>query len=106
MMTPPLSVWARPFLVAQVEVSVMIGGHIGGLRDWRPGGWPGGRRPFEPEGPTSPSDYRTRPGDFPSCPGGALGRAYAVALAPRALVVPSVERPAFQPAAATANWNV
>ena len=25
MMTPPLSIWARPFLVAQVEVSVMVG---------------------------------------------------------------------------------
>ena len=24
MMTPPLSIWARPFLVAQVEVSVMV----------------------------------------------------------------------------------
>src|SRR3954452_24644873 len=106
MMTPPLSIWARPFLVAQVEVWVMIGGYSGRLRDWRPGGWPRGRRPFEPEGPTSPSDYRTGPGDFPSCPDRASRRAYAVALAPRALVVPSVERPAFQPAAATANWNV
>jgi hypothetical protein len=24
MMTPPLSIWARPFLVAQVDVSVMV----------------------------------------------------------------------------------
>src|SRR3954447_9298291 len=106
MMTPPLSIWARPFLVAQVDVSVMVCGFSGRARDWRPGGWPRGRRPFEPEGPTSPSDYRTRPGDFPSCPDRASGRAYAVALAPRARAMPSVERPAFQPAAATANWNV
>jgi hypothetical protein len=29
MMTPPLSIWARPFLVAQVEVSVMVVGLSG-----------------------------------------------------------------------------
>src|SRR6476661_1746781 len=48
MITPPLSIWARPFLVAQVEVSTVIGlgsslsfPVAGGL------GWPRGRRPFE-----------------------------------------------------------
>lgn len=37
----------------------MVSGFSGKTRDWRPGGWPRGRRPFEPQGPTSPSDYRT-----------------------------------------------
>src|SRR3954452_5866569 len=111
MMTPPLSIWARPFLVAQVEVSVMIGGYSGRLRDWRAGGWPPGRRPVEPEGPTSPSDYRTGPGDFPSCPVRPCGarvrslsrpeRGHAVGGTPS---VPTsgryrqLERPAFHPA--------
>src|SRR5262249_2856864 len=40
MMTPPLSIWARPFLVAQVEVSTVIGGgFLRLLRDPVDGVW-------------------------------------------------------------------
>ena len=28
MMTPPLSIWARPFLVAQVDVSTVMSGRV------------------------------------------------------------------------------
>ena len=37
MMTPPLSIWARPFLVAQVEVSVMVVGLSERTREWSAG---------------------------------------------------------------------
>src|SRR5829696_338156 len=36
MMTPPLSIWARPFLVAHVEVSAVMLGLGSGLRAWSP----------------------------------------------------------------------
>src|SRR5947208_5383208 len=73
MMTPPLSIWARPFLVAQVEVSVMM---ARALRDefasGLPADWPRGRRPFEPvrsdvsasimaRGPKPPKRRRSSP---------------------------------------------
>src|SRR4051794_24774942 len=52
MITPPLSIWARPFLVAQVDVSTVICAWYSGLARGvcRPC-WPRGRRPFEPAGP-------------------------------------------------------
>src|SRR3954452_8380153 len=50
MMTPPLSIWARPDFVAQVEVSTGMWVRV--LRvafaRGRPAGWPRGPRPFEP----------------------------------------------------------
>ena len=63
MMTPPLSIWARPFLVAQVDVSTVMCLGLLWLTRARLAGrvWPRGRRPFESAGPRARLDYRTRP---------------------------------------------
>src|SRR4051795_12854114 len=48
MMTPPLSIWARPFFVAHVEVSTAMSDVCSGVALVAGIGWPRGPRPFEP----------------------------------------------------------
>ena len=60
MMTPPLSIWASPFLVAQVEVStVMWDGFLWCCARFAGRAWPRGPRPFESAEPLARPDYRT-----------------------------------------------
>ena len=66
MMTPPLSIWARPFLVAQVDVSTVMWAWIPLVARARIAGrvWPRGRRPFESAEPLARPDYRTSAAGF------------------------------------------
>src|SRR6476659_8296197 len=60
MMTPPLSIWARPFLVAQVDVSTVIDRDPFVIRARIAGRvWPRGRRPLESAEPLARRDYGT-----------------------------------------------
>ena len=61
MMTPPLSIWARPVLVAQVDVSTVMRASIPLVGRARFAGrvWPRGPRPFESAEPRARSDYGT-----------------------------------------------
>ena len=68
MMTPPLSIWARPVLVAQVDVSTVMRASIPLVGRARFAGrvWPRGPRPFESTEPRARTDYGTSVATVPS----------------------------------------
>src|SRR5262245_36955114 len=125
MITPPLSIWARPLLVAQVDVSVtldptflavVLGGTRRSARQRGPrphGGYRSPRRPIIARGP--PHAAREHCHDEPPC-GVLFGR-----VGSRSVLVPPVEsRPTPVPvrsvpcranacpgirSTSSANWN-